>query len=54
MRITIRTQKRVTDKDIRALYVLVWALNNSSSERMQAANLQYVADRIGYKLIKKS
>jgi hypothetical protein len=52
MRIEINTNgKKVTDPDIKALYVLVYALDNSTP-KMKVANLQYVADRLGYKLVK--
>jgi hypothetical protein len=51
MRIEIKTKGRVTNPDIRALYILVYALDKSTP-RMKIANLQYIADRLGYKLIK--
>jgi hypothetical protein len=54
MRITIKTPMRVSDRDVRALYILIYALDSSSSERMKSANLQYVADRMGYKVVPKS
>jgi hypothetical protein len=53
MRIEIKTKGKVTDPDIRALYMIVHALDNSTS-RMKVANLQYVADKLGYKLVKKA
>jgi hypothetical protein len=53
MRITIKTPKRIKSDDIKALYLLVYALDNLSSEKMKVANLQYVADRLGYALIKR-
>jgi len=52
MRIEIKTGKRITDRDIRALYLLAYALQ-TSSRRMKVANLQYIADRMGYKLVQK-
>jgi len=52
MTITIKTPKRITDKDIKALYLLVYAMDNSTP-KMKIANLQYIADRMGYSLIKK-
>lgn len=53
MRIEIKTKGRCTDKDIRALYQLVYALDYQSTPRMRVANLAFVADRLGYKLVKK-
>lgn len=52
MKITIKTPKRIKDKDIKSLYLLIYAIDNSTP-RMKVANLQYVADRMGYTLIKK-
>jgi hypothetical protein len=53
MRIEINTNgKPITDKDVRVLYQIADALNNSTA-RMKVANLAYFADRLGYKLIKK-
>jgi len=52
MKIEIKTNRKVTDPDIRALYTLVYALDHSTP-RMKVANLQYVADRLGYKLTPK-
>ncbi len=52
MRIEINTKGKITDKDMRALYEIADALNNSTP-RMKVANLQYFADRLGYKLVKK-
>jgi len=51
MRIEIKTKGKVTDSDIRALYIIVYGLNNST-QKMKVANLQYVADKLGYKLVK--
>ena len=53
MRIDIKTDKRIVDKDIKALYVLNFALNNFSTSRMKRANLRFIADREGYLLVKK-
>ena len=54
MRIEIDTNKKpITDKDIRALYLLLYALDNSTP-RMKIYNLAYVADRLGFKLVKKT
>jgi len=53
MRIEIKTTgKPIKNKDIRALYIILYALDNSSPH-MKVANLQYFADRLGYKLVKK-
>ena len=52
MRITIKTPKRITDKDIKALYLLVYAMDNSTPQ-MKKANLEYIADRMGYYLRSK-
>ena len=53
MRIQIDTHgKPITDKDVRALYIILYALDNSTP-RMKEANLQYIADRLGYKLVRK-
>jgi hypothetical protein len=52
MRITIKTNGPVSDKDIRALYLLMYALDNSTPG-MKIANLQYIVDRMGYELIPK-
>ena len=52
MKITIKTGARVTDSDIRALYLLVYAMQ-TSSDRMKEYNLRYVAERFGYKLVKE-
>ena len=55
MRITIKTPKgrKVGDRDIKALYLLVYALDNQSTPAMKEANLRYIADRLGYDLIKR-
>lgn len=53
MRINIETKgKRVTDKDIRALYIILNGLN-TGSDRMKKAHLEFFADKLGYKLIPK-
>jgi len=53
MRIEINTNgKPVTDVDIRALYLLAYALDKSSP-RMMIYNLKYIADRCGFDLVKK-
>ena len=53
MKINIETKgKRITDKDVRALYIILNGLN-TGSERMKKAHLEYFADRFGYKLVKK-
>lgn len=53
MRINIETKgKRITDKDVRALYIILNGLN-TGSERMKKAHIEYFAQRLGYKLVKK-
>lgn len=51
MRIEIKTKGKVTDPDVRALYTIVYALDNSTP-RMKLANLQFIVGRLGYKLVK--
>jgi len=54
MRIEIKTNgKPVTDRDVRALYMILNALNNSSPH-MKLVNLQFFADKLGYKLVPKA
>ncbi len=53
MRIEITTNGKVTDPDIRALYALVYALDNSTP-RMKEANLRFVADRMGFDLVRRT
>ena len=54
MRINIETKgKRITDKDVRALYIILNGLN-TGSKRMEKAHLDYFADILGYKLVPKN
>ena len=53
MRIEIKTKTPVKNPDLRALYLLVHALENVGTQRMKTANLRFVADRLGYRLIPK-
>ena len=54
MRINIKTNgKRITDKDVRALYIILNGLN-TGSERMKKAHLDFFADKLGYKLVPKN
>lgn len=54
MRIEIKTGKKpVKDKDIRALYLISHALDNST-ERMKYHNLNFFVDKLGYKLVPKN
>lgn len=54
MQINIKTKgKRITDKDVRALYIILNGLN-TGSEKMKKAHLDFFADRLGYKLIPKN
>jgi len=52
VRININTNGKVKDTDIRALYLLVYAIDNSTP-RMKTHNLTYLADRMGFKIVKK-
>ena len=52
MKIQIKTKGKVTSEDIRELYMIICALDNSTPQ-MKVANLRFVADRLGYKLFKK-
>jgi len=54
MRININTNgKPLKDADVRALYLLLYALD-SSTPKMKIANLRYIADRFGYDITKKT
>jgi hypothetical protein len=53
MRIEINTNgKPVTDKDVRAIYEIAHALDNSTP-RMKLVNLRFFVDKLGYILIPK-
>jgi hypothetical protein len=52
MRINIKTNGRIKDKDIRALYMIVFALEQSTP-RMREHNLRFITDRYGYLLVAK-
>lgn len=52
MRVDIKTDKRIVDRDIKALYILNFALNNFSTPKMKIANLRFIAYREGYSLVK--
>ena len=53
MRIEIKTKgKRITDRDVRALYMILNALNNSSSH-MKVENLRFFAEKLGYEIVPK-
>ena len=53
MRIEINTKgKPVSDKDVRALYIIAHALDNSTN-RMKVENIRFFVDRLGYLLVKK-
>lgn len=52
MRIDIKTKTPVKDKDIRALWILSYAMS-LVSERMIYATLQFLADHYGYRVIRK-
>jgi hypothetical protein len=48
MRIQIKTNKPVKDNDVKALYLLNYALKISSSERMRKANLDFILTGWGF------
>lgn len=50
MRIEIKTNGRVKDKDIKALYLLQRAME-ISSERMKEANLKFVLEKHGFQVL---
>ena len=50
MRIEIKTNGKVSDTDVRALYLLSYALEKMSTPRMKKTNLQFIANRMGYNL----
>ena len=52
MRVDIKTNGPVRDKEIRSLYVLNAGMQ-IGSERMREHNLQYIADKYGFMLVKK-
>jgi hypothetical protein len=54
MRIEIKTNGPVLDRDIKALWILCYALHVQSTPRMRVANLQFVADQLGYRLVPKN
>ncbi|KKL22630.1 hypothetical protein LCGC14_2433530 [marine sediment metagenome] len=53
MRIEIKTKGRISSRDIKALYLIIYSLDHISTPRMRKANLEYIVDRCGYKLVKK-
>ena len=53
MRLQINTGLKKISNDLKALYVLDYALSNLSSKRMIKANLQFIVDRYGYRLVDK-
>ena len=53
MRITIKTNGPIKDRDIKALYTLWHAVHEQRSKRMKIANLQFIADKLGYELVPK-
>lgn len=53
MRVEIKTKgKPITDKDVRALYIIGYGLNESSSD-MKLENLKFFVDKMGYNLTRK-
>lgn len=52
MRIQIRTNKPIKDKDILALYMISAALEPCST-RMKIATLQFFADKLGMRIVNK-
>ena len=53
MRIDIKTKTAVKDRDIRALYMMVAAME-SSTPRMREHNLRFIADHYGFELSDKN
>lgn len=53
MRIEIKTKEPVRDPDIKALYLLDYALSRMSTPQMLCANLRYIADKYGFSLAEK-
>jgi hypothetical protein len=52
MRIEIKTPTPITDRDVRALILMAFALQQCTP-RMIEHNLRFIADRHGYELIPK-
>jgi hypothetical protein len=53
MRIDIKTAIRNPFNDLKCLIVITHALTSIGTPRMLKANLEYVADKFGFKLIPK-
>ena len=51
MRVEIKTNGPVKDKDIKALYILNEGIK-TSTPRMIEANLKFVAEKYGFQIIK--
>ncbi len=51
MRIDIKTKIKTKDQDIRALLILNEGIKRSTA-RMRAANLSFIANKYGWRLIK--
>ena len=51
MRINIKTNGRIKDNDVKAVYLLDYALNKLSSQKMIKANLEFVASKLGLKVV---
>lgn len=54
MRIDIKTKGKVKDNDVKAVYLLDHAINKLSSKRMLKANLDFVLNKYGFKVIKEN
>lgn len=52
MRINIKTKKPLKDKEIKALYIISYAIGLISKD-MVKPTLEFFADKIGYRLINK-
>ena len=53
MRIDINTKgKKIKDQDVRALVILLFGMDKTTP-KMIKANLQYIADKYGYKIVPK-
>ena len=53
MRINIKTNGIVKDKDVKAVYLLDYALSKLSTKRMLKANLDFVLGKYGFKVTKE-
>jgi len=52
MRINIKTEGKLKDSDLKALYIIGYALK-MISDRMIMPTLEFFASRYGFKIVKK-